>query len=681
MDSMCSLSKRARVDSNIEEEKREHISTDTNFINLSNSLLAYIFLFCDDFTRCASLRVCHEVCSAIVTHIGNLESEALRILKFQIQNNSTKSELNTDNDSNDSSDSDNEDIGDNGIDINSNKTRTKKKKKKKDEGIHSLFAPMCYNKMLLYCNTHIGSVFFSLLSYSWASHCLMQNELSKQEIFRNECKMYRNISVHSCPSLRNENAWKSRVINLESYFFKSYSNSNNNKNNVLNSNHKEKAINDFETFKKKMDLYFEMNQWHEFVDWNQFMIAGGSILRCLCPFVDKIFHRHHHRHHHHHHHNHHHYQCKKKNTLHNNCAAMQDIDFFAVGCDSIHSFKKNVDAFISKLKTKHSNSRIILMPLQKISKNITDLKDRHNKRLVKVFTYGIQFNSSFSSSLSSFRKIQFIWSNDNYSRWGILNLFDLSCCQVGFDGTKVICTPAFMHSIRTRHAISYKVIESKSRRDSFVPRIRKYMNRGFQLWIPCAFTLVEMIHEYIPKRHNQQARVPSHHHKKSKMSEMDLTFFDPSSSSSSSSSSPSSKLSLSHHRHRLYHLNSDQMNEYKYDFDVDIFEKRHFIGLNGYLSDSLSHTNEESEISVYQFKLECNESEMSDDEQTKAYLKTYDKKRLKSLNRLMQELNLVSCHNCRGLKRELTYNEGFGLNNDSFGIRNQFVQFIQNYTL
>merc|ERR1712003_359687 len=57
---------------------------------------------------------------------------------------------------------------------------------------------------------------------------------------------------------------------------------------------------------------------------------------------------------------------------------------------------------------------------------------------------------------SNWTQLQFIHISDTAQPWTILQLFDLDCCQVGFDGNSVISTHAFKQSINTQTLINYK---------------------------------------------------------------------------------------------------------------------------------------------------------------------------------------------------------------------------------
>ena len=88
-------------------------------------------------------------------------------------------------------------------------------------------------------------------------------------------------------------------------------------------------------------------------------------------------------------------------------------------------------------------------------------------------------------------KMQFIYEEYRFEKthhareFAILQDFDLDCCQIGYNGKQVVCTPSFVESINTGTFMCYEVIKSVIRsRKSNSDRLRKYYMRGFDLLLP-----------------------------------------------------------------------------------------------------------------------------------------------------------------------------------------------------
>ena len=105
-----------------------------------------------------------------------------------------------------------------------------------------------------------------------------------------------------------------------------------------------------------------------------------------------------------------------------------------------------------------------------------------NKHIIETYEYDI------------WTKLQFIWTTRDHDKWTILaNMFDLDCCQCGFDGNNVLCSYAFIQSINTQSMINYKLTNNAAMRNNFLPRTQKYYQRGFDLLVPKKFVYIYCI--------------------------------------------------------------------------------------------------------------------------------------------------------------------------------------------
>jgi len=95
---------------------------------------------------------------------------------------------------------------------------------------------------------------------------------------------------------------------------------------------------------------------------------------------------------------------------------------------------------------------------------------------------------------------QFIWYSTRITKQQVLQIFDLDCCQVGYDGNKVFSTLSFVQSIATRTMINYKLVNDYFDLCTFLPRTIKYQKRGFKLLVPKKFDVSLLKREYEPRK-------------------------------------------------------------------------------------------------------------------------------------------------------------------------------------
>lgn len=212
-----------------------------------------------------------------------------------------------------------------------------------------------------------------------------------------------------------------------------------------------KSICSQKEFEANLNKFFKFKKWKDLIDWKLFYLVGGSVLKCVLkePF-------------------------KSRN---------QDVDFFFVGSDYqeyedfINEFEDSADDFEAK-EIKEMGEYEFYDEKFGIKTN----RDSHRLKLEN------QYVRSFHLKIDDFSiKFQFIFYHDKMKPNRIMNIFDLDCCQVGYNGEKVLCTFPFVQSINTGTMINYKLINSEDDVKNFLPRTKKYLERGFELIYPHNF--------------------------------------------------------------------------------------------------------------------------------------------------------------------------------------------------
>lgn len=168
---------------------------------------------------------------------------------------------------------------------------------------------------------------------------------------------------------------------------------------------------------------------------------------------------------------------------------MRDLDLFAIG------IKNNT--FIQKIFC----IKIALRAMgYEVAHGVDRKSDYYHKSCVQnLYVNFSELSSRVDTKLSSkeneviikeegfWTQFQFIWIGEGYKPWSILHIFDLDCCQIGFDGKNVLSTFAFLQSITTNTMINYKLLNNSFMINTFLPRTQKYSNRGFELIVPHNF--------------------------------------------------------------------------------------------------------------------------------------------------------------------------------------------------
>ena len=155
-----------------------------------------------------------------------------------------------------------------------------------------------------------------------------------------------------------------------------------------------------------------------------------------------------------------------------------------------------------------------------------------------VLQVSITLNQSLSSTLSSYlpfflRNFHSPRSSNHTTLLSRHQIFDLDCCQVGFDGQRVFSTLSFAQSIATRTMINYKLVNDYFDLCTFLPRYFppflpllsppppspllssylllivssfiscrtiKYQKRGFTLLVPKNFDISLLQRDYEPRK-------------------------------------------------------------------------------------------------------------------------------------------------------------------------------------
>lgn len=216
-----------------------------------------------------------------------------------------------------------------------------------------------------------------------------------------------------------------------------------------NINNKQCLINNFNEFSQELTNRFYYNKWKDLINWDHFVLAGGSALKCIL-----------------------------KNTFISNNSD-HDIDLFAYRLTK-YEFYEQVRKFSSR------NCEFTIEYFCRDQRHYD-----YNKFLVHTAVLNFDLNGDDPQIV----KLQFIWRSQSTPE-SILNNFDLDCCQVAFIGdnenhkAKCLCTFAFIQSISTETMICYKLINNKLDLRKNINRICKYAKRGFnKLLIPKGFNI------------------------------------------------------------------------------------------------------------------------------------------------------------------------------------------------
>ena len=193
------------------------------------------------------------------------------------------------------------------------------------------------------------------------------------------------------------------------------------------------------------ELYF-FKYWKEYVNWCFFFITGGAALRCLICKTDEEMAKY----------------------------GENDIDVFAAGI-TFKQFKYEVREFIHQLE----NNYVV-----KIQTKVGDGKE------YKIRIFWLKKNYMFANrrwwQIIGKTLINFVFIAPKITPAAILSTFDLEIVKVMYNVKmkKIFVSLSWIESMETQSTISYKLSNSVYNLMEFMPRLKKYMDRGFSLLIP-----------------------------------------------------------------------------------------------------------------------------------------------------------------------------------------------------
>eukprot|EP01080_Neovahlkampfia_damariscottae_P005453 gene5453-9266_t len=191
------------------------------------------------------------------------------------------------------------------------------------------------------------------------------------------------------------------------------------------------SIVSYNQFLENLEKYFKFSKWKDSINWRHFRIIGGSILKCL---LKKSF------------------ETEK-----------QDIDIFYYG--DYYSFDSSYyDFYIAMDK-------------------YSPMEDFHDDYVDRVRTMYLEIDDVCLN-------FQFILYNSNKNRDHFFQILDQDCCQVGFDGKRVIASYSFIQSLNTGTMMNYHLQVDNYCEENTFNRIKKYISRGFTFISPKNFDFV-----------------------------------------------------------------------------------------------------------------------------------------------------------------------------------------------
>ncbi len=279
-----------------------------------------------------------------------------------------------------------------------------------------------YNGWKIFNKTSIWNSLSRIVSYtSWNNFSIssLNNKLFKpRELNINEQKVFNIVRINKYKNTFNCTIFKKNIYNKRSEL-------------VMN----------FGNFIKNFNSFYWFSCWKHLINWNNFCIAGGSILAAL---LNKDW---------------------TNETSH-------DVDLFAYEITH-YEFCQQIQNILSKLD----------------SNNCT-FTNTFNVKTLKLSVYVNQHHVHLNQSRRVYETItiQFIFVACSITPNIILHNFDLEIVQTMFQPNinTVFATDAFIQSLNTNTFIPYNLINhDKILSIKTIGRIKKYINRGFnQILIP-----------------------------------------------------------------------------------------------------------------------------------------------------------------------------------------------------
>ena len=190
------------------------------------------------------------------------------------------------------------------------------------------------------------------------------------------------------------------------------------------------------TFKQLLVSRYDFAIWHKFINWNNFIISGSSILSCIInkDWTDQVNH---------------------------------DIDIYAYAIDLKSFMFQVVDSYTQ---------------LQPYADNFINIDN--------IISFELQ-------NLNNSIRLQFIFICSHVTPNRILESFDLDINQVLFNvhSNQVLCTMAFIQCLKSNYIIPYQlIVEDTFYSHKHLQRVLKYIKRGFnQLLLPKRMCLDKFI--------------------------------------------------------------------------------------------------------------------------------------------------------------------------------------------
>ncbi len=263
----------------------------------------------------------------------------------------------------------------------------------------------------------------------------------------------------------------------------------------------QKTIVNLQQFSERFEKYFHFSQWKDAINWRIYNIAGGSIVKCLMA---------------------HEYDQHLGQDI--DLFMSLQTEVFGFHCSDQTSYADNLnktsaEMFANDMAVFYDVKYFISDKIQNVfvcfsEQTQTDLSD-------PIMSSWPERDISDPIMLHNFKK------NKNYVQFQfiaplylipkdfnhdlIISNFDIDICQVRFDGHDIYATFAFIFAVSSMNFLSYPV-NSKMTENWKVPQLEsaewyqsmfralKYCNRGFNLLVPDAINMVEIIYLY----HNER---------------------------------------------------------------------------------------------------------------------------------------------------------------------------------
>lgn len=287
-----------------------------------------------------------------------------------------------------------------------------------DKSLPFIFEPRIFNNLSLFSKTSLFQTLSRLLSFNCAFHSGLNN---KNENGLN----YALINIHQKNAIQNLmprklNFYETKLFRLFKFKQQSSNNKKVSASNTLNQSKSCHIIYGLNQFKNRLNHIFHFNKWKNGLNWDKFWILGGSVMRCLL----------------------------NSNKMNQNKMLIknQDIDIFSINI-GFNEFMAEIQSFSQYVRNygynvllesrNHESCCVQNIYCNFCSIQETDLcfgervRPIHHEQVADIIKIG------------KWQKFQFIWY-DSLSKQSLMNVIDLDCCQIGFDGKSVLCTHAFI---------------------------------------------------------------------------------------------------------------------------------------------------------------------------------------------------------------------------------------------